>query len=226
MTGADKDQVPGGAGLPEALAARIAQDLRAPAPVVIGARAIGLRLLVLLLVAQVAAAAMAFVMGLRVASDTLLIAPALGATLALALGALALGREAIPGRGPAVGVWALALALGAAAFGALIVLQERWALDGPLYRPGTAGCMVIGSALGVVPLITGLAAVRRGYAVRPVLAGAALGVLGGIVGLTTLHLHCPDVALMHTAFVHGGVVVVLGGVGALVGRSVLRRRGG
>jgi len=223
-SGSDRDQLPGVDGLPAALAAHIAQDLQGPARPPISGSAIGLRLLVLLLVAQVAAAGLAFVMGLRAASDTLLVAPALAATLALALGSLALGREAIPGRGPAFGIWLLALSLGGVAFAALVVLQQRWALGGPLAHPGGPGCMVIGSALGIVPLIAGLTAVRKGYAVRPVLAGAALGALGGVVGVTTLHLHCPDVALAHTATMHGGVIVLLAVVGALVGRSALRLR--
>ena len=222
----DRDQVPEGAVLPAALAARIARDLKAPARAAVGARGIGLRLLALLLGAQVLAAGMAFVMGLRAAPDTLLAVPALLATIALALGALAIGREAIPGRGPALGVWLLALAVGAAAFVALVVLQERWALDGPIAQAGGVGCLVIGSAFGIVPLLAGLAAVRKGYAVRPMLAGSVLGALCGVVGVTTLHLHCPDVAMTHAVLEHGGVVVVLAVVGALAGRSALGIRRG
>jgi len=210
-------------GVPALLAARIARDLQRSPPRREGARGIGLRLGGLLVASQLLGVAIALGLGARGGSELALVLPALGATATLAAGAFALGREAIPGRGLAVLAWGVAFVLGAATFVALVLLQDRAVLDGQIAR-AEPGCLALGFVLGLPPLAVGLAAVRRGHAVRPVLAGATMGVLGAVVGLTTLHLHCPNVSWTHVGIVHGAVIVVLGLVGALVGKSALRAR--
>lgn len=216
-TGEERGSTP---GLPASLAARIARDLAAPPPPRAGTRSIGLRLALLLVATQLVGVALVFAIGMRAGPELVLVLPALGATAALAAGAVALGREAIPGRGPAALAWAVAFALGAVTFAALVFWQDR-ATPAAHAAPPVTGCLVIGLALGLVPLALGLLAVRRGHAVRPVLAGTAMGVLGGVVGLTTVHLHCPGAGWAHAGLAHGAVVVVLGVVGAMVGRSAL-----
>lgn len=221
----DKGQTgAGGPGVPAALSARIARDLEAPPPERADARGIGLRLGLVLVSTQLVGVALVIGTGMRAGSKLELLVPAMGATAALVAGAFALGREAIPGRGVAALAWAVAFALGAATFAALVYLQDQ-AATGAGEQP-VDGCLTIGLALGLFPTLLGLGAVRRGHAVRPVLAGAAMGALGGVVGLTTLHLHCPGEAWTHAGLVHGGVVVVLAVVGALVGRSALGIRRG
>lgn len=65
---------------------------------------------------------------------------------------------------------------------------------------------------------------RRGFAVRPVSAGLAAGVLAGLAGVTLLELHCPNFEALHILVWHTLVVPVSGGIGAALGWA-LRGRG-
>ena len=64
---------------------------------------------------------------------------------------------------------------------------------------------------------------RRGWALDPVSAGLAAGVLGGIAGVTLLELHCTDFHPLHLLVWHTLVVPVSGALGAVIG-LVLRER--
>jgi len=212
--------------VPAALAERVARDLAGPVPPRVGARDLGVRLAGTLLAAQAGAVAVAFALGARHGSGLILVMPALGASAALAVGGFALGREAIPGRGPAASLWALAVGLGVAVALALVFLQDRTAPDGPVARAGTALCLAMGTLVGLVPAFLALRVVRRGHAVRPRVAGLVLGALAGLVGLTTLHLHCADVSFAHTAPMHVGAVALLGALGAFAGGMAFRVEAG
>lgn len=217
MTSAGEPRGADRAGVPPALAERIARDLSGSPPPRVSSSDLGRRLAGTLLAAQAGAAVVAFVMGVRPAAEPILVLPALVASAALLLGGLALGREAIPGRGPAAATWGVALGLGAAVTVALAFAQASTAPEGPVAARGTAGCLVIGALLGLLPMLVGSIVVRRGHAVRPRAAGLVLGALAALVGLTTLHLHCPDVSWAHAGPMHCGVVGVLGGLGAYAG---------
>jgi hypothetical protein len=78
--------------------------------------------------------------------------------------------------------------------------------------------------VALVPAVLTTGVIRAGHAVRPRLAGLVLGALSGLVGLTAVHLHCPDVRLVHTGPMHIGVVAALAVLGALAGASTLRKR--
>lgn len=213
------------AGVPAGLAERVARDLAGPPPPPVGARQLGARIAVTLLGAQVGSVAVALALGVRPAPVLVLVIPTLVASAALVAGAVALGREAIPGRGPAARAWALAVGLGTLAAVALAFVQDRTAPEGPVGPAGTAVCLGMGVLVALVPALLALRVVRRGHAVRRRLAGLVLGVLAGLVGLTTLHLHCGDVSFGHTGPMHMGVVGVLGALGALGGGVGLRVEG-
>ena len=59
---------------------------------------------------------------------------------------------------------------------------------------------------------------RRGFVVEPVLSGAAIGLVGGLAGLTMLTLHCPILTVPHTGIWHAAVIVVCVATGAIAGR--------
>ena len=65
---------------------------------------------------------------------------------------------------------------------------------------------------------------RRGFAVNPAAAGMAAGTLAGLAGLIMLELHCPNFEVLHLMVWHTAVVLVSGGVGALLARGVRARR--
>ncbi len=71
-------------------------------------------------------------------------------------------------------------------------------------------CSVIAAALLWMP-------VRRGYFVAPVPAGATIGALSGLAGLTMLELHCPIQLVPHLMVWHAAVVVASAALGAAVG---------
>jgi len=91
-------------------------------------------------------------------------------------------------------------------------------------------------SLGIVCLLTGLlhaipaallgwVVIRHGFAVSPVAAGLAAGVLGGLAGVGVLELHCPNFQAAHILVWHTAVVPLSGAAGALIG-WVLRFRAG
>lgn len=59
--------------------------------------------------------------------------------------------------------------------------------------------------------------VRRGYVLHPVSAGAAIGCIAGLAGLTALEIHCPILTIPHVAVWHAAVVAISAAAGALGG---------
>lgn len=87
---------------------------------------------------------------------------------------------------------------------------------------------------GLVCLLTGLLhaipagfltwwLLRRGYAVNATSAGLLAGILGGLVGVTMLELHCPNFEAPHLLLWHTLVVPVSGAVGLLAGLLIRER---
>ncbi len=60
--------------------------------------------------------------------------------------------------------------------------------------------------------------VRRGFVVEPVRAGAAIGLVSGLTGLTFLTLHCDLLTVPHASLWHAAVIVVCVAVGAIAGK--------
>jgi hypothetical protein len=82
------------------------------------------------------------------------------------------------------------------------------------------GCLEIGVATALVPVIAGALFLRRALPVGSRWVAAALGAGGGCLGGLVLHLHCPITDASHVGIVHGGVVVV----SALLSAAFIPRR--
>lgn len=90
-------------------------------------------------------------------------------------------------------------------------------------------CLLTGLLHAVPAALLGWLLLRRGFALDPVSAGFAAGVLGGLAGVGMLELHCPNLQAVHILVWHTAVVPLSGAVGAMVGalvRSRLRLRRG
>jgi hypothetical protein len=70
------------------------------------------------------------------------------------------------------------------------------------------GCLGLGVATALVPIVIGALFLRRALPVGSRWVAAALGAGGGCLGGLVLHLHCPITDAPHVGLVHGGVVVV------------------
>lgn len=70
------------------------------------------------------------------------------------------------------------------------------------------GCLEIGVATALVPVVIGAVFLRRALPVGARWVAAALGAGGGCLGGLVLHLHCPRTDAPHVGLVHGGVVVI------------------
>lgn len=79
-----------------------------------------------------------------------------------------------------------------------------------------AGCVALGVATAVLPLVAGALFLRGALPVGTRAAGAGLGAACGAAGGFMLHLHCPITHAYHLGFGHGGAVVVGAVLGALI----------
>jgi hypothetical protein len=90
-------------------------------------------------------------------------------------------------------------------------------------------------SVGVICLVTGVLhaipagllswlVLRRGFAVNSVSAGLVAGTLAGLAGVGLLELHCPNFQAIHILVWHTAVLVVSGGLGALVGAAIPYKR--
>jgi hypothetical protein len=84
-------------------------------------------------------------------------------------------------------------------------------------------CVRAGTPLGALAAVPFWLVLRRGVVLSPELTGAATGLLAGLVGTTTLEMHCPNLDASHILVAHLGVAVV-GAVAGLILGSVTRLR--
>ncbi len=107
-----------------------------------------------------------------------------------------------------------------AATALLVALAEGPAVDPRMHL----ACGVLTVAQGVLPLVA-LAVLRRGGdPLYPVVTGASLGVAAGAWSALMAHLRCSYVGVPHVLLAHVLPVLVLAGVGAVVGATLLRVR--
>lgn len=86
-------------------------------------------------------------------------------------------------------------------------------------------CVVVGTIVASMPIVL-LGLMLRGTSPSGTgWLGMAAGAAGGSLGGLLLHMHCPISNATHLGFVHGGVVLLAGGLGALVVPRLARRRG-
>jgi hypothetical protein len=114
----------------------------------------------------------------------------------------------------------------------LLVVIAIWiALDAVFFRDYDLGVFI---PQGVVCLRAGLVIaiptgfgswmlLRRGFAVNPVGAGLAAGMLAGLAGLVMLEMHCPNLGAPHVMVWHTAVVPVSALSGGILARIATRR---
>jgi hypothetical protein len=78
-------------------------------------------------------------------------------------------------------------------------------------------CLAIGVLHAMAAGLLSWLVLRRGFAVDAVSAGLAAGTLAGLAGASMLELHCSNFQAAHVLVWHLGVLLVSGGLGALVG---------
>jgi hypothetical protein len=88
------------------------------------------------------------------------------------------------------------------------------------HLPRGHGCLELGVATALVPVVAGALFLRRALPVGSRWVAAALGAGGGCLGGLVLHLHCPITDAPHVGIVHGGVVLV----SALLAAAFVPRR--
>jgi hypothetical protein len=121
----------------------------------------------------------------------------------------------VPRPGQMMPRWGWAAASAIVASIAFIVLGLLVHPSGPNSRtlgwehfPRGHGCLELGVATALVPVVIGAVFLRRALPVGSRWVAAALGAGGGCLGGLVLHMHCPVTDAPHVGLVHGGVVLV------------------
>ncbi len=209
----------------DALIARLAEEARG-APQTRGALALGAPLAAAVTLGAVLSAALtAAVLGWRpdllaaLGAPAVLFKFALAAGLALAGSALAL-RLARPGA-PVWSAWWLA-PLGAVALVGLALALGSGERAAEVLRGRDAWfCLTSIFTLSAPALALALAALRRGAATRPTLAGAAAGLAAGAAGALGYAFYCPIDSALFVCVWYAAAIGLAAGLGALFGRAAL-----
>lgn len=83
-------------------------------------------------------------------------------------------------------------------------------------------CLRIIPTLALAPLVASLLVLRRSAPGRPVLAGAAAGLMSAAIGGLLYATHCPDDSPLFVALWYGSATVMVVVAGALAGSRFLR----
>ena len=86
------------------------------------------------------------------------------------------------------------------------------------------GCLWLGLATALVPVLLGVIFLRGALVVRSRWIAAAIGAGGGCLGGLLLHMHCPIADGPHIGLIHGGVVLVAAALTAALAPGRLRVR--
>ena len=124
---------------------------------------------------------------------------------------------------PAGGQLHLLLSAGMAviAYEALVLTLFR-DLSTTLFVDKGVLCLLLGVLCAAIVAVPVWLIVRRGFVVDSVRAGALIGLLSGLAGVTALTLHCPIITVPHAGVWHAAVPVVCVAAGALAGRLIRR----
>ncbi len=134
-----------------------------------------------------------------------------------------LTSEMIPGSGlPIRPAWLLTTVCAAIAFEFLVFFHDY---DMGGFVPQGIACLENGLLHAIPVGLVAWIVLRRGFAVEPIGAGVAAGILAGLGGVGLLELHCPNLKVMHQAIWHLAVLPVSGLVGAGLGWLTQRVRG-
>lgn len=181
------------------------------------------------LVLAVLAAALAFLIGLGPRPDfpqamtTLRFPFKFVVTLSLAVSVAPLVlRMGEPGSRPAwIALLVAPVLLAAAMVGEFFALPPD-ALNAAWMGNNALLCLASIPLIGLAPLVIFLALLRRAAPTRPMLAGAAAGLLSGGIAATFYAAHCADDSPMFVGTWYTLGILSLALLGALAGRIVLR----
>jgi hypothetical protein len=79
-------------------------------------------------------------------------------------------------------------------------------------------CIRAGIPIGVLAAVPFWLLLRRGAILSPTMAGAATGLFAGLVGMSVLEIHCPNLDAWHILISHLGVATLCGVAGLVIGR--------
>ena len=128
--------------------------------------------------------------------------------------------------GATIGRWGLLLAVAPVLLA--VAVAAEWAAVPPGGRMAAMMgethrfCLVWATLMGLPPLAGALWALRGGASTRPALSGALAGLLAGGTGAALYAVHCTEDSPLFYAVWHGLAILSLIGLGALIGRRVLR----
>jgi hypothetical protein len=209
-------------GPPEALVRAIAADLKAvkpsPLPLRLGLWTAPLVLLISSLI----------LMGLGVRRDSVMLGPWLtwGASaaqfaLAIALVWVAAHESTPAGRLPRIVVYSVAIV--AALVVLVVTLATSW-MSAPIQMrrlsPWVAAlfCGTGGLIVGTILVLLCVGIFRKSLAARPTFAGALYGAGAGVAVNAGWRMGCPVSTLGHALGAHGGAIIAIALMGALIGR--------
>ncbi|MCU1382303.1 MAG: hypothetical protein JWL71_1000 [Acidobacteria bacterium] len=136
-------------------------------------------------------------------------------------------RESIPGRGLSRRAIALTIAAGLAIPFALLAVTASAFDVGPAPGHGLEeglGCFRVSAVSSIPALIAAAWLAARAFPLRPALAGALYGLGCGLIADAGLRLFCEYTVPTHVLFGHGGAVLGVMALGAIVGKAVAGRR--
>jgi hypothetical protein len=136
---------------------------------------------------------------------------------------LALYLALVPKRGTMTPRWAAAAAIALLLAAGFVALGWNVHPSGPSSRYygwehflRGHGCLWLGLATAIVPVLLGALFLRGALPVRSRWIAAALGAGSGCLGGLLLHMHCPIADRWHVGLIHGGVVGVAAILAALI----------
>lgn len=120
--------------------------------------------------------------------------------------------------------WALIASAGiaVAAFWSAALFTPVAAWPEAIMGETTLDCLLSITLLGMLMLSGALWALRRGASAHPALSGALAGLMSGAAGAALFALHCTEDDPMFWGFWYLLAIGVVTGVGALLGRRLLR----
>ena len=80
-------------------------------------------------------------------------------------------------------------------------------------------CLMTGTPIAFVTALPFWFVLRRGAILSPIVTGAATGLLSGLVGMSTLEVHCPNLNAWHILISHLGVAVLCSIAGLALGAA-------
>jgi hypothetical protein len=140
---------------------------------------------------------------------------AMTASAALKRGAHGLGAS-VSGLGAAVVAAPVLFALSA------LVIASRMTDETAPFWDRAVRCIAVTCALTAPPMTMLTLVFRRAFVAAAAWRSAALGVACGALGAATMTLACSHGEALHVIVAHGSMMIVGGGLGALIGRTLTR----